>query len=72
MALCKVDIRQEESGLTSVKLDGKEMGQYLTGFRFIQEGHGVPILQMDVAAEGFTLASKCILDIPEPYKGLHE
>jgi len=67
MPICNVDIQQEENGLFSVKLDGKEVGQSIVGLSFSVQGGGFPILTLQVAAEGFNLSSRALLNIPEPY-----
>lgn len=65
--VCKVDIRQEENGLFSVKLDDKEISQSIVGLSFSVQGGGFPILTLQVVAEGFNLSSRALLNIPEPY-----
>lgn len=67
MPICSVDIRQEENGLFSVKLDGKEVGQSIVGLSFSVQGGGFPILTLQVVAEGVNLSSRALLNIPEPY-----
>lgn len=67
MPICRVDIQQEEKGLFSVKLDGKEVGQSIVSLSFSVQGGGLPILTLQVVAEGFSLSSRALLNIPEPY-----
>lgn len=67
MFLCMVDIKQREDGSFSVKLDGKEMSQFITGLTFTVDENKIPTLEVKVAVEGFNLASKCIFAIPKPY-----
>lgn len=67
MPICNVDIQQEENGLLSVKLDGKEVGQSIVGLSFSVRGGEFPILTLQVVAEGFNLSSRALLNIPEPY-----
>ena len=67
MPFCNVDIHRKEDGLFSVKLDGEEISQSITGFSFSVQGHELPILTIQIAAEGFNLSSPALLEIPEPY-----
>ena len=40
----------ESEGLTSVRVDGIEMGCYASKFRLAQDGHNVPILILEIPA----------------------
>ncbi len=65
---CNVEIKQLENDLFSVKLDGKEISQYITGFTVSEEAGGFPVFSVKLATHTLNLSTRAIHEIPQPYK----
>lgn len=58
--------------LYSVKLNGQEVGQHITELNLNMKAGRFPELTIKVNAEKLSLHSRCVFELPEPYKGLYE
>ena len=65
---CNVEIKQLEDGLFSVKLDGKEISQYITGFSLTEQAGGFPVFSVTLATDTINLSTRAIHEIPQLYK----
>ena len=65
---CDVEIKQLENDLFSVKLDGKEISQYITGFSLTERAGGFPVFSVTLATDTINLSTRAIHEIPQPYK----
>ena len=65
---CNVEIKQLENGLFSVKLDGREISQYITGFSLTEQAGGLPAFSVTLATDTINLSTRAIHEIPQLYK----
>ncbi len=72
MNFCNLEIRQLEDGRFSVKIDGKEISQYITGFYLSVKAGEPPVFSMQMATDTINLSTKAVHDIPAPYKWVVE
>ena len=65
---CNLEIKQLRDNVFSVKMDGREISQYITGFSLTAEAGKLPVFSMKLAANTVSLSTQAIHEIPEPYK----
>jgi len=69
---CNVEIKQFENGLFSVKVNGKEISQCITGFSLTEKAGECPVFTASMVTDTVKLSTFAIYDIPEPYKWVVE
>lgn len=68
----ELNSKKNQPDAYSLKLNGQEIGQYVRGLTLQLEAGRFPVLTLKVNVEKISINSRCIWEIPEPYKGLLE
>ena len=69
---CNLEIKQLRDNVFSVKMDGREISQYITGFSLTVAAGKLPVFSMTLAAITVSLSTQAVHDIPQLYKWVLE